>query len=125
MMQQKIAERLVSIKRKTGETETDRRNRAVSHGWADCLRLIQRIAANSRYFTDSATKIVHDVAQGEAAVRDLPQGLREAVVVYPAVLKRMTVDFWAGHGRDRPCQQLQGVPVIQADGTSDTYHPGN
>ena len=68
MMQQKIAERLVSIKRKTGETETDRRNRAVSHGWADGLRLIQRIAANSRYFTDSATKIVHDVAQGEAAV---------------------------------------------------------
>jgi ABC-type Fe3+ transport system substrate-binding protein len=29
--------------------------------------LIQRMAANSRYFTDSASKIPHDVGQGNAA----------------------------------------------------------
>ncbi len=67
MMQQKIAEHLVSTQRATGETETDRRNRAIRDGWASGLRLIQRITANARYFTDSATKIVHDVAQGDAA----------------------------------------------------------
>jgi iron(III) transport system substrate-binding protein len=40
---------------------------AGSDGWQEGLRLIQRISANSRYFTDSASKIPHDVAQGNAA----------------------------------------------------------
>ena len=43
------------------------RKRALSRGWTLGLRIIQDIGANSRYFTDSATKIPHDVAQGEAA----------------------------------------------------------
>lgn len=38
-----------------------------SEGWAEGLRLIQRISANARYFTDSASKIPHDVGQGNAA----------------------------------------------------------
>jgi ABC-type Fe3+ transport system substrate-binding protein len=40
---------------------------AMQKGWADGLQLIQRIAANARYFTDSASKIPHDVGQGNAA----------------------------------------------------------
>ncbi len=40
---------------------------AISEGWSNGLRLIQRLAANSRYFTDSASKIPHDVGQGNAA----------------------------------------------------------
>jgi ABC-type Fe3+ transport system substrate-binding protein len=36
-------------------------------GWADGLRLIQRMSANARYFTDSASKIPLDVGQGNAA----------------------------------------------------------
>jgi ABC-type Fe3+ transport system substrate-binding protein len=36
-------------------------------GWADGLRLIQRMAANARYFTDSASKIPLDVGQGNSA----------------------------------------------------------
>lgn len=36
-------------------------------GWADGLRLIQRMAANARYFTDSASKVPQDVGQGNAA----------------------------------------------------------
>lgn len=36
-------------------------------GWDEGLRLIQRMAANARYFTDSASKIPHDVGQGNAA----------------------------------------------------------
>jgi iron(III) transport system substrate-binding protein len=40
---------------------------ARADGWAEGLRLIQRMAANARYFTDSASKIPHDVGQGNAA----------------------------------------------------------
>ena len=38
----------------------------LSQGWADGLNLIKRIAANSRYVTDSASKVPHDVATGNA-----------------------------------------------------------
>jgi len=40
---------------------------ALSEGWKSGLKLIRRIGANTRYFTDSATKIPFDVAQGNAA----------------------------------------------------------
>lgn len=40
---------------------------AIATGWTKGLQLIQRLAANSRYFTDSASKIPHDVGQGNAA----------------------------------------------------------
>ncbi|MFA6290720.1 MAG: ABC transporter substrate-binding protein [Victivallales bacterium] len=36
-------------------------------GWADGLNLIKRIAANSRYITDSAGKVPQDVANGNTA----------------------------------------------------------
>ena len=39
----------------------------VRQGWEAGLRLIQRISANSRYFTDSATKIPLEVSRGDAA----------------------------------------------------------
>ncbi|CAN5251999.1 hypothetical protein BH23VER1_BH23VER1_28910 [soil metagenome] len=40
---------------------------ALNEGWAAGLQLIQRIGANTRYFTDDATKIPRDVASGGAA----------------------------------------------------------
>ncbi len=40
---------------------------ALEAGWANGLRLIQRMAANARYFTDSSSKIPQDVGQGNAA----------------------------------------------------------
>ena len=40
---------------------------ALENGWEAGLNLIQDICANARYFTDSATKIPLDVAQGDAA----------------------------------------------------------
>ncbi len=43
------------------------REAAIRDGWDDGLRLIQRMAANARYFTDSASKIPLDVGQGNAA----------------------------------------------------------
>ena len=39
----------------------------VRRGWEAGLRLIQRISANARYFTDSAAKIPLEVARGDAA----------------------------------------------------------
>jgi ABC-type Fe3+ transport system substrate-binding protein len=40
---------------------------AVAAGWLEGLRLVQRISANARYFTDSATKVPIDVSVGDAA----------------------------------------------------------
>jgi iron(III) transport system substrate-binding protein len=40
---------------------------AVAEGWIAGLRLLQSIAANSRYFTDSAQKVPIDVASGNCA----------------------------------------------------------
>jgi iron(III) transport system substrate-binding protein len=40
---------------------------AVREGWMEGLRLIQRIAANARYFTDSSPKIPLEVSRGDAA----------------------------------------------------------
>lgn len=58
LVQQKIREAFES-----GIGEAD----ALEAGWRDGLQLIRRIGANARYFTDSATKIPFDVAQGNAA----------------------------------------------------------
>jgi iron(III) transport system substrate-binding protein len=40
---------------------------AAREGWTAAMRLIRRIAANARYFTDSAFKIPMDIADGDAA----------------------------------------------------------
>jgi iron(III) transport system substrate-binding protein len=40
---------------------------AVAEGWNEGLRLILRISANARYFTDFSTKIPLEVARGDAA----------------------------------------------------------
>lgn len=67
LVQQKVQDSLEQTKLEPGETESLRRLRAIRYGWANGLNLIQKIAANTRYFTDSASKIPHDVAQGNAA----------------------------------------------------------
>jgi ABC-type Fe3+ transport system substrate-binding protein len=41
---------------------------AVERGWLEGVRLVQRIGANSRYFTDSASKVAIDVSMGDAAI---------------------------------------------------------
>jgi ABC-type Fe3+ transport system substrate-binding protein len=58
----------IEMQRAAAEAGQDeaRRAAAVAEGWQRGLRLIQRIAANSRYWTDSSTKIPLDVADGEA-----------------------------------------------------------
>jgi iron(III) transport system substrate-binding protein len=41
---------------------------ATRQGWQAAMRLIKRIAANARYFSDSASRIPVDVSTGDAAV---------------------------------------------------------
>ncbi|MBL9153820.1 MAG: extracellular solute-binding protein [Verrucomicrobiales bacterium] len=48
-------------------SDPNREARAVAEGWDAAMRLILKISANSRYWTDQASKIPHDVAQGDAA----------------------------------------------------------
>lgn len=40
---------------------------ALEQGWLNGVRLVQRIGANARYFTDSASKVPIDVSMGAAA----------------------------------------------------------
>ena len=40
---------------------------AVAAGWVEALRVIQLCGANTRYFTDSSSKVPIDVGQGDAA----------------------------------------------------------
>ena len=40
---------------------------AIAAGWVDGLHLVQKIGANARYFTDSASKVPIDVGTGDAA----------------------------------------------------------
>ncbi|MEO8206527.1 MAG: extracellular solute-binding protein, partial [Chthoniobacterales bacterium] len=41
---------------------------AIAQGWYTGFQLIQKIAANTRYFTDSGTQVPMDVSQGNAAI---------------------------------------------------------
>lgn len=50
-----------------GQSLEQRTQAGLEKGWARGMYLIQRITANARYFTDSATKIPQDVAAGDAA----------------------------------------------------------
>jgi len=45
----------------------EKRAEAMDAGWTAGLQLVQRLAANARYFTDSASKIPLDVGQGNAS----------------------------------------------------------
>ena len=66
LIQQKIHEEIKNSSRRPGENRARMIDRATSEGWNRGLQLIQRISANARYFTDNASKVPHDVAQGDA-----------------------------------------------------------
>ena len=59
-----VQERIQTLARERGLSG----DAAVTAGWDDAMRLILRISANSRYFTDSSAKVPRDVAMGDAAV---------------------------------------------------------
>jgi ABC-type Fe3+ transport system substrate-binding protein len=69
MIQQKMQERLARLAAASlGATPKEREAQAVREGWIDGLRMLQRMGANARYFTDSSQKPPIDVSQGNSAV---------------------------------------------------------
>ncbi len=62
IVQQQIAQRIA----KPADGATSAQN--VAAGWDDGMRLIQRMGANTRYFTDLSAKMPIDVSDGNAAV---------------------------------------------------------
>lgn len=67
LIQQQMHETAATAVRQPGESEDRFQLRVRSEGWDKGINLIQKIGANARYFTDSSTKIPHDVASGDAA----------------------------------------------------------
>jgi iron(III) transport system substrate-binding protein len=69
LIQQQMQLRLEELAGDPGllSTEESRLGAALEQGWERGLRLIQKVSANARYFTDSATKIPLEVSQGDAA----------------------------------------------------------
>lgn len=56
-----IQEQMQAVIREQGDSPESR-----AEGWKRGLNLLQDLAANARYFTDSSSKIPHDVAMGDA-----------------------------------------------------------
>ena len=68
ILQQQMQRRLGALRSAgTPLSEADLEARAVREGWADGMKLLQRIGANARYFTDSSQKPPIDVATGNCA----------------------------------------------------------
>lgn len=82
LIQQQMQEEVAQRGKETPE--------AIAAGWTRAMRLLQRIGANSRYFTDASTKISLDVGSGDAAAG-------------------MTIDFYG---------RFQSESMRRADGSS-------
>ena len=68
IIQQQMQRRLVALQAAGGSEAAAIEARAVREGWIEGLRLIQRIGANARYFTDTSQKPPIDVATGNCAI---------------------------------------------------------
>ncbi len=96
LIQQQMTEavkEIAQIPRNLGEPRLgggDAEMASVKVGWTQAMRLLMKIGANARYFTDSSTKIALDVEAGEAAAG-------------------MTIDFYG---------RFQSEAVRKADGSS-------
>jgi len=55
-----------AMQRQLAKAGTDRAE-ALQRGWMEGLALIRRLGANARYFTDSSSKIAHELSAGNAA----------------------------------------------------------
>ena len=68
IIQQQMQRRWRLQSTNTAGSGSEAEARAVREGWLEGLRLIQRIGANARYFTDSSQKPPIDVAAGNCTV---------------------------------------------------------
>ncbi|MEI6106243.1 MAG: ABC transporter substrate-binding protein [Opitutae bacterium] len=68
IIQQQMQRRWQQLVHSTGQSPASLEDQAVAEGWVSGLRLLQRIGANARYFTDTSQKPSIDVIQGNSAV---------------------------------------------------------
>lgn len=68
VIQQNMYREWDRLARETGRPRAELEKEAVRAGWERGLRLLQRIGANARYFTDSSQKPPIDVLHGNSAV---------------------------------------------------------
>lgn len=64
-----VQQQMLELKKELDKAEPgkDHEQEAIVKGWERGLRLVQSIASNARYFTDSSTKPVLDVSSGNCA----------------------------------------------------------
>ena len=67
LIQQQMHQQWDQLAATTGRDRASLEPQAVREGWERGLRMVQRIGANARYFTDTSQKTPIDVAQGNAA----------------------------------------------------------
>ena len=67
ILQQQLSNAFAQVDRSSQADSVSQEGNALDKGWTAGLNLIQKIAANARYFTDTSAKIPFDVAQGNAA----------------------------------------------------------
>lgn len=68
IIQQQMQKEIDALTRNPGNLRPEKvEMEGVKRGWESGFRLIQRITANARYFTDASTKIPLEVARGDAA----------------------------------------------------------
>ena len=64
-----IIQQQIGLRMKDAAANTpDAQAQSLSEGWTDAMRLIQKMGAETRYFTDASTKMPIDVGDGDAAV---------------------------------------------------------
>jgi len=68
IIQQQIQLRWAQLATDVSRNRASWESQAVAEGWVNGLRLVQRIGANARYFTDTSQKPPIDVIQGNSAV---------------------------------------------------------
>lgn len=87
LIQQQMQESIAKLTKEPGPLKPEEIEAAgVREGWHEGLKLIQRISANSRYYSDTSTKIPLDVMRGDAAAgmcidfygRSTEESLRQA-----------------------------------------------
>lgn len=68
VIQQHIYREWTRLEKETGRARPGLEAEAVEAGWVSGLRLLQRIGANARYFTDTSQKPPIDVVQGNSTI---------------------------------------------------------
>ncbi|MCX6855318.1 MAG: extracellular solute-binding protein [Verrucomicrobia bacterium] len=108
LIQQQMQERIAQLTASPGQLKPDQIQAAgVEQGWVEGLKLIQRISANSRYYSDTSTKIPLDVMRGDAAAG-------------------MCIDFY-GRSTEESLRQADGTSrvgfIMPVGGTSISVDP--